>query len=823
MHAEQSKGSRKRVIIVGGGFAGLNAAKLLGRKGKNLDIVVIDRRNHHLFQPLLYQVAMAGLSPADIAAPIRALVGQFRNVSVIQGEVKSIDLANKKLTGDWGDESYDYLVLGTGAMHAYFGHEEWEQFAPGLKTLEQATEIRRRVLMAFERAEADHEDPAERKRLLTFVIVGGGPTGVELAGAIGEMSRTTLAKDFRNIDPKVTRVILIESGNRVMAAFHEDLASRATRDLESLGVQVWTNSMVTGIDENGVDVGEERIEARTVLWAAGVRAGEFGQLDVQRDRIRRIHVGPDLSLPNHPEVFVAGDLAHAEDEKGQPYPGLAPVAMQQGRFVGRAILNEGRRQAARHLQVCRQGSDGHDRPSARDRADRLAALRWAARVVDLVARAHLLPHWVSQPRARVDSVGVVVLDLRSWGSVDRRQELALVPAARAQAGRAHSREPSPRCATSREPAMNRWLCVALTLWAWLPASAQAHALEPRTPVDWSGAPCFTVIDRSTDGAIYPLHYSIPFEDTMLTANEPPDGRRHQFFAFCRDHHFEDVQPNWITQADLDVAVDLGLGLYEGIDPELHILDQALRWQDCFMRITADDDRRPITFEAAAQPIAWDTSSLSPGTYVVEGYTWDPWFNIWSEHPGVFRIVDDPTAVHPPAAAFTFEETSIYVDDEFSVTGCVDAAPGSTMDFAWALGGAGAEPEWQDFAVDVPVRNGEFALPFIGPEPAIGHYLLVRVVVEDSLDRVWTAYSSEYIGVIGKPPPPSDSGDESEGGANDSGEESGEAESDETGEPSVSEAADGCACNFDGGSCSLAPWLLLVVVVAPVRRHARRRA
>jgi NADH dehydrogenase len=337
---QQTNSARKRVVIVGGGFAGLNAAKLLGRHGKQVEVVVIDRRNHHLFQPLLYQVAMAGLSPADIAAPIRGLLGRFRNTFVIQGEVRSIDLEGKRVLGDFGDEPYDYLMLATGAMHAYFGREEWEPYAPGLKTLEQATEIRRRVLTAFERAEAHPEDTRERKRLLTFVIVGGGPTGVELAGAIGEMSRTTLARDFRNIDPKATRVILIESGDRVLSSFDAALSSRAMRDLESLGVQVWTNSLVTKVDQTGVEVGEERIEASTVLWAAGVRAGEFASLEVQRDRINRIHVQPDLSLSGHPEVFVAGDLAHAQDEQGRAYPGLAPVAMQQGRFVARTILDE---------------------------------------------------------------------------------------------------------------------------------------------------------------------------------------------------------------------------------------------------------------------------------------------------------------------------------------------------------------------------------------------------------------------------------------------------------------------------------------------------
>ncbi len=332
---------RKRVVIVGGGFAGLNAAKRLGKRGREVDVVLIDRRNHHLFQPLLYQVAMAGLSPADIAAPIRALLSRYRNTRVLQSEVRGVDLAGRKVVGEFGELAYDYLILAAGAQHAYFGHEEWEPHAPGLKTLEQATEIRRRVLMAFERAEAMSGDSRERKRLLTFVIVGGGPTGVELAGAIGEMSRTTLARDFRNIDPALTRVILIEAGPRILTSFEDKLASRAMRDLEGLGVQVWTNSLVTKVDAHGVEVGGERIEAATVLWAAGVQAAALGAtLPEKRDRQGRIEVGPDLALPDHPEVFVAGDLAHASDEQGRPYPGLAPVAMQQGRWLADAILRD---------------------------------------------------------------------------------------------------------------------------------------------------------------------------------------------------------------------------------------------------------------------------------------------------------------------------------------------------------------------------------------------------------------------------------------------------------------------------------------------------
>jgi hypothetical protein len=364
-------------------------------------------------------------------------------------------------------------------------------------------------------------------------------------------------------------------------------------------------------------------------------------------------------------------------------------------------------------------------------------------------------------------------------------------------------------------------CVLLLGWALLPGLAHAHNLDHvRTPVDWSGAPCLTVIDRSVDGPIHPLTYTIPFEDTMLSADEPPDSRRHQFFAFCRDHYFEDQLPNWISLTDLDVAVGLGLGLYDGIDLEYDVLDQAQRWQDCFMRINADDERRPITFAAAAEPVAWDTSSLVPGTYVIEAYTWEPWFNRWTEHPGVFRIIDDPNAEHPPAAALTFPEQVVMVGEQATLSGCVDAMPGATMDLAWALGGSGVDPQWQVFASDVAVRNGNFTLPFVGPEPAIGHYLLVRLDVEDSLGRGWTAHSSEYIGVIAKPPTPTDSGDESE--------DSEDGGSDESGDPATDDAleAAGCACHVGSGAKSLAPvcpLVLVLVIMVPLWSRERRHS
>jgi NADH dehydrogenase len=328
-----------RVVIAGGGFAGLEAAKRLGRANA-LDVTLVDARNHHLFQPLLYQVAMAGLSPAEIAVPIRSLLSRYRNTSVRQETVRGVDLGARSVLTDSGALRYDYLILATGARDAYFGHDAWEPFAPSLKSLAQATEIRRRVLTAFELAEIER-DPRRKHALLTFVVVGGGPTGVELAGALGEMSRFTLARDFRQIDPKLARIILIEAGPRILPAFPQALASRATRDLEALGVQVWTASPVTGIDAAGVESGAERVEAATVLWAAGVRASELGAaLVVPLDRQGRVVVRPDLSIEGHPEVLVAGDLACLRGESGEALPGLAPVALQQGAFAAQAILRD---------------------------------------------------------------------------------------------------------------------------------------------------------------------------------------------------------------------------------------------------------------------------------------------------------------------------------------------------------------------------------------------------------------------------------------------------------------------------------------------------
>ncbi|NEX13310.1 MAG: FAD-dependent oxidoreductase [Prosthecochloris sp.] len=329
----------KHVVIVGGGFAGINAAKELGNR-RDIRITLIDRKNYHLFQPLLYQVAMSALGAGDIAEPLRNMLARYKNITVFKGAVENVDKSRKIIQTEFGEMSYDYLILACGVKHHYFGHEEWEENAPGLKTIAQATEIRRRVMEAYEAAERT-SDPVERKKLLTFVIVGGGPTGVELAGSIGEMSRFTLSKFYKHIDPKLTRIFIVEAAPRILGSFSPELSSKATRALEQLGVQVWTNSMVTNVDENGVQIGNERIEASTVLWAAGVRAIGLGRkMEVDIDRSGRIIVEEDLSIPGYPEIFVGGDQAHFAHHTGNPLPGMAPVALQQGQSIGKNILNE---------------------------------------------------------------------------------------------------------------------------------------------------------------------------------------------------------------------------------------------------------------------------------------------------------------------------------------------------------------------------------------------------------------------------------------------------------------------------------------------------
>ncbi len=329
----------KKVVIVGGGFAGLNAAKALANVA-DVEVTLIDRKNYHLFQPLLYQVATAGLNPADIAAPIRSILSRSRNTRVLHGEVRDVDFDANQVQTDFGSVEYDYLLLACGALHSYFGRDDWEPYAPGLKTIENATDIRRRILTAYEKAETSN-DAETQKHLLTFVIVGGGPTGVELAGAIGEMSRYTLAKDFRAINAKNTRVFLMEAGPRILAAFPDELADRAARDLESLGVQIWANSKVTKINSEGVQVGDEWISASTVIWAAGVQASSLAEkLGLTCDRQGRIVVNSDLSTCEHPNVFVAGDQSHFESPDHGVLPSLAPVAAQQGEWFASNIRRE---------------------------------------------------------------------------------------------------------------------------------------------------------------------------------------------------------------------------------------------------------------------------------------------------------------------------------------------------------------------------------------------------------------------------------------------------------------------------------------------------
>jgi len=321
-----------RIVIVGAGFGGLAAATHLGRV--DAELTVVDRRNHHLFQPLLYQVATAALSPADIAAPIRGILGRQANTRVLLGAVTGVDIAGRAvLVGD-RRVPYDQLVIATGARDSYFGHDEWKAATLDLKTIEDATAMRRRILLAFERAE-DSEDEAERRRLLTFVVIGGGPTGVELAGALAELARAALARDFRRIDPTTARIVLVEAGPRLLASFPESLSAVAARALRRLGVELRLGIGVTECDADGATLGHERIESRTLIWAAGVAASPAATwLGVTPGRGGRVPVGRDLSLPGHPEIFVIGDTAEIV---GSPLPGVAPVAKQQGAYVARVI------------------------------------------------------------------------------------------------------------------------------------------------------------------------------------------------------------------------------------------------------------------------------------------------------------------------------------------------------------------------------------------------------------------------------------------------------------------------------------------------------
>jgi len=324
------------LVIIGGGFAGLWATRALARE--KIRITLLDRRNHHLFQPLLYQVATAGLSAPDIAAPLRHILGHQRNVEVRLGEVVAIDKAARQVQlADGSTLGYDSLLLATGATHAYFGNDQWAADAPGLKTLDDAIALRRKLLLAFERAEAE-PDPAKKAAWLSFAVVGGGPTGVELAGTLAEIARHTLRNEFRHIDPASAKVRLVEAGPRVLSSFPEVLSLKARRQLEKLGVEVLTGTPVSDIDSQGFTLGEQFVPARTVVWAAGVAASPLARtLDVPLDRAGRVLVQPDLTLPGHPELFVAGDLAAVNQANGKPVPGVAPAAKQMGKYVADAI------------------------------------------------------------------------------------------------------------------------------------------------------------------------------------------------------------------------------------------------------------------------------------------------------------------------------------------------------------------------------------------------------------------------------------------------------------------------------------------------------
>jgi len=338
MTSKAAQNGAHHVVIIGAGFGGLTAAQTLA--GAPVQITVIDRRNHHTFQPLLYQVATAGLSPGEIAAPIRSILSRYKNIEVLMAEVTGFDLERRIVQTPDQEIAYDSLILGAGASHAYFGHDDWEEFAPGLKTVEDALEIRRRVLLAFELAERQAA-AGEPFVPLSFVVVGGGPTGVELAGTLAEICRHSLAPDFRAVDPRHARICLVEGGPVVLPAYPPDLSRSALKQLQKLGVEVHTSAMVTRVEPGAIYVGETRIEAAVILWAAGVLASPLGKkLCASADRAGRVLVNPDLSIPNHPEAFVIGDLAALKDDSGTWLPGVAPVAIQQGRYVAKLIRHE---------------------------------------------------------------------------------------------------------------------------------------------------------------------------------------------------------------------------------------------------------------------------------------------------------------------------------------------------------------------------------------------------------------------------------------------------------------------------------------------------
>jgi NADH:ubiquinone reductase (H+-translocating) len=425
---------RRHVVVVGGGFGGLAVTKGLARAA--VHVTLVDRSNHYLFQPLLYQVAMAGLAPAEIAAPIRSVLRRQENARVLLDEVTRVDFAARKVhLRECPPLDYEFLVLAYGAQNSYFGHDDWARVAPGLKDLDDAIEIRRRVLLAFEAAEREG-DPALRRRHLTFVVIGGGPTGVELAGAIAELATFVLARDFRSIRPDATRVLLIEGGERILASFDPVLSARAERSLAGMGVEVRTKTRVTHIDTLGVECAGERIEASTVLWAAGVRAGALGaQLGVAVDRQGRASVEPDCSLPGHPEVFCIGDAAAFVPEgEEHALAGVSPVAMQQGRFVARQIRRtlEGEpREAFRYVDKGIMATIGRSRAVAKIGRIRLSGfVAWAAWLL-----LHIF--YLIDFRSRV----LVLFDW-AWSYVTYQRGSRLITGRRLEAGAPVSRRPA---------------------------------------------------------------------------------------------------------------------------------------------------------------------------------------------------------------------------------------------------------------------------------------------------------------------------------------------------------------------------------------------
>jgi NADH:ubiquinone reductase (H+-translocating) len=362
MSDAENRPSPHKVVIVGGGFGGLYAAKALGRAP--VEVTLVDKRNFHLFQPLLYQVATGGLSPGDISSPLRAVLSGSRNVKVLMDEVTDIDPEQRQVTLRNQTLNYDSLIVATGVSHHYFGNDAWENVAPGLKTVEDALEMRRRIFMAFEAAEKE-SDPEKRRAWLTFVVVGGGPTGVELAGALAELAHTTLKDDFRNIDTTEARIFLLEGLDRVLPPYPPELSAEAEKSLTQLGVTVQTRTLVTNIDDNVVTMKQgdriEHIQSHTILWAAGVKASAMGRVLAERtgaelDRVGRVIVEPDLSVPGHPNIFVVGDLAHFAHQGDKPLPGVAPVAMQQGNYIAKLIKQRLAGQAVPAFQYSDGGS-----------------------------------------------------------------------------------------------------------------------------------------------------------------------------------------------------------------------------------------------------------------------------------------------------------------------------------------------------------------------------------------------------------------------------------------------------------------------------------